>query len=159
MKILEHDIIQNVAIGSLALHRFVSRYFLEKGNLHGPALALAMPVLPIVFHDASLKSISSKHYEGGFFSALTGYRELPAGLQPRMQDMAEQTFKALNLAYQCKLLTYDKELNEILPIENKVPTDQYNSDIKEILRGAERLGYWFAGLPLEQVCINLKITF
>ena len=159
MKIIEHDIVQNVTIGALALHRFTSKYFSEKQNVSGPALALAMPVLPIVFHQASLKSISTKRFEGGFFNSLNAYRELPAGLQQRMEDMAEQTFRSLNLAYQCKILTYNKELNEILPIEIKVPSDQYNSDIKEILKGSERLGHWFAALPLEQICINLKITF
>ncbi|MEJ0029518.1 MAG: three component ABC system middle component [Bacteroidota bacterium] len=159
MKLLEHDIIQNIAVGALALHKFTSTYFSEKQNLNGPALALALPVLPIVFHESSLASISTKRFEGGFFNALNGYRELPAGLQQRMQDMANQTFKSLNLAYQSKILTYSKELNEILPIESKVPISQYNSDIKEILHGAERLGYWFAKLPLEQICINLKITF
>ena len=139
MKIIEHDIVQNVTIGALALHRFTSKYFSEKQSVGGPALALAMPVLPIVFHQASLKSISTKRFEGGFFNSLNGYRELPAGLQQRMEDMAEQKFRSLNLAYQCKILTYNKELNEILPIEIKVPSDQYNSDIKEILKGCGKI--------------------
>ena len=157
--LIEHDIIQNIGIGALALHRFTNKYFSEKENLQGPSLALSMPVLPILFHKESLNNISSKRFEGGFFNALSAYRELPAGLQQKMQSMSKQSFQALNLAYQSKLLTYNKELNEILPIETKVTFEHYNEDIRQILRGADRLGFWFASLPFEQICINLKITF
>ena len=90
---------------------------------------------------------------------MNGYREMPAGLQQRMEDMSEQTFKSLNLAYQSKLLTYNKELNEILPIEVIVKTDNYSTEIKKIISGSDRLGHWFAALPFEQICIMLKIQF
>lgn len=158
-RLIEHDIIQNIGIGALALHKFTSNYFIEKNNLKGPSLALVMPVLPLLFHEKSLDNIFKKRFEGGFFSAINGYREMPAGLQQRMEDMSEQTFKSLNLAYQSKLLTYNKELNEILPIDTKVKTEQYNREIRKIISGADRLGYWFAALPFEQICIMLKIKF
>ncbi|HEY5592773.1 MAG TPA: three component ABC system middle component [Paludibacter sp.] len=159
IRLIEHDIIQNIGIGALALHKFTNTYFIEKKNLKGPDLALLMPVLPLLFHEKSLDNIFKKRFEGGFFSAINAYREIPAGLQQRMEDMSEQTFKSLNLAYQSKLLTYNKELNEILPIEIKVKTEHYNSEIKKIISGADRLGYWFASLPFEQICIMLKIKF
>lgn len=158
-RLIEHDIIQNIGIGALAIHKFTSTYFTEKQNLKGPSLALAMPVLPLLFHEQTLETIFNKRFEGGFFNAINGYREIPAGLQQRMEDMSEQTFKSLNLAYQSKLLTYNRELNEILPIDIKVKTEHYNLEIKKIISGANRLGYWFAALPFEQICIMLKIKF
>lgn len=158
-RLIEHDIIQNIGIGALALHSFCNSYFQTKQNLNGPSLALAMPVLPILFHEETLESIHRRAFEGGFFNAVNAYREIPAGLQQRMEDMSEQTFKSLNLAYQSKILTYNKELNEILPIENKVDVAQYNAEIKKIIRGADRIGFWFASLPFEQICIMLKIKF
>lgn len=158
-RLIEHDIIQNIGIGALALYKFTNTYFAEKENLKGPSLALVMPVLPLIFHEQTLENIFKKRFEGGFFNAINGYREIPAGLQQRMEDMSEQTFKSLNLAYQSKILTYNKELNEILPIETKVMTKHFNSEIKKILSGADRLGFWFAALPFEQICIMLKIKF
>lgn len=157
--LIEHDIIQNIGIGTLALNKFTNTYFKQKKNIEGPSLALVMPVLPLLFHKQTLENIFKKRFEGGFFNAINGYREIPAGLQQRMEDMSEQTFKSLNLAYQSKLLTYNKELNEILPIETKVKTQHYNSEIKKIISGADRLGFWFATLPFEQICIMLKIRF
>jgi hypothetical protein len=158
-KLIEHDIIQNIGIGALALHQFTMKYFEEQKNLQGPSLALAMPVLPLLFHEQTLAQIAKRNYKGGFFKVTTEFRELPAGLQRRMESMSEQTFKSLNLAYQSKILTYNKELNEILPIESKVEKQQYSEEIQEIFRGADRLGFWFATLPFEQICINLKIKF
>jgi hypothetical protein len=158
-KLIEHDIIQNIGIGALALHEFCDRYFKEQNNLKGPSLASVMPVLPLVFHEQTLEEIVKRKFKGGFFKLTTEYRGLPAGLQKRMESMAEQTFRSLNLAYQSKILTYNKELNEILPIDTKVGKQQYNHEIQTIIRGADRLGFWFASLPFEQICINLKIKF
>jgi hypothetical protein len=158
-RLIEHDIIQNIGIGALALHQFTIKYFEEKENLQGPSLALAMPILPILFHEKSLDEVAKRNYKGGFFKLTTEYRELPAGLQKRMESMSEQTFKSLNLAYQSKILTYNKVLNEILPTERKVQKQHYGEEIQTIFRGADRLGFWFATLPFEQICINLKIKF
>lgn len=158
-KLIEHDIIQNIGIGALALHEFTNSYFKGQKNIKGPSLALAMPVLPLLFHEQTLEQILKRNFKGGFLKLTTEFRELPAGLQKRMESMSDQTFKSLNLAYQSKILTYNKELNEILPIDTKVEKHKYSQEIKSIIRGADRLGYWFASLPFEQICINLKIKF
>ncbi len=134
-RLIEHDIIQNIGIGALALHSFCNSYFKTKENLNGPSLALAMPVLPILFHADTLDSIHRRAFEGGFFNAVNAYREIPAGLQQRMEDMSEQTFKSLNLAYQSKILTYSKELNEILPIDNKVENETKNKKHSSFPKG------------------------
>ncbi|HMV09282.1 MAG TPA: DUF6521 family protein [Cyclobacteriaceae bacterium] len=159
MILTEHDIIQNVGIGALALNKFVNSFYAKNENLRGPSLALAMPVLPLLYHRATLNSIYGRAFEGGFFNALSDYREMPAGLQQRMEEMSIQTFKALNLAYQSKILTYSKELNELLPIKTPVTTGKYNEDIKKIVQGADRLGRWFAAVSEDQICITLKIKF
>jgi len=158
-RLIEHDIIQNIGIGALTLHEFTNSYLKERKGLKGPSLASAMPVLPLLFHQQTLEQIVKRNFKGGFFKLTNEYRGLPAGLQKRMESMADQTFKSLNLAYQSKILTYNKELNEILPIDTKVEKQQYNQDIQSIIRGADRLGFWFASLPFEQICINLKIKF
>ncbi len=158
-RLIEHDIIQNIGIGALALRHFTEKYFDTNKGLKGPSLVLAMPVLPLLYHEITLHHIMRRNFKGGFFKLLTDYRELPAGLQKRMESMSEQTFKSLNLAYQSKVLTYNKELNEILPIDSKNDNTQYNQEIQNIIRGSERLGFWFATLSFEQICINLKIKF
>lgn len=159
MKIAEHHIIQNVGIGATVLHKFVQSYHSAQHKLKGPNLALAMPVLPIIYNQRFLDAICNRNMEGGFYNALSDFRDLPAGLQDRMESMSDQTFKSLNLAFANKMLTYEKELNELLPIDRARKPTFVNDDLKKMIRGADRLGYWFSSLSFEQICIYLKITF
>ncbi|WAC12413.1 three component ABC system middle component [Dyadobacter pollutisoli] len=158
-RIIEHDIIQNVGLSALVLHKFVKTYSATTDARSGPDLAIVMPVLPLLYHQKTLDSIHRKRFEGGFFNAIGDYREIPAGLQQRMEDMAHQTFMALNLACQSDIIVYDRVSNELLPSNIPVTSSRYNNEIKGILSGADRLGYWFSTLPFEQVCIMLKLTF
>lgn len=157
--IKEHDIIQNVGIGAFALHKFTCSYFAAKQNTSGPSLAVTMPVLPILFHKKTLAAIYRRNMEGGLFNALSDCRELPVGLQERIENMSEQTFKSINVAFSSGLITYDREMAQLFPVDKQVKVGQYNSDIKTIIKGADRLGYWFAGISFEQLCILLKINF
>ncbi|HRI47711.1 MAG TPA: DUF6521 family protein [Ignavibacteriaceae bacterium] len=158
-KVIEQDIIQNIGIGALALHKYVQSYYSAKQKLRGTNLNIVMPVLPIVFHQKTLDSIYKRGFDGGMYNALSQFRDLPAGLQERMQNMSKQTFESLNLGFASRLITYDKCLNEILPLVDKVKIEHYNSDIKNIIKAADRLGYWFASMSFEQICIMLKINF
>lgn len=159
MKLIsEYDIIQNPLIGALALHKFTCSYYEVNQNLKGPPLSLAMPLLPLVYNKDVLQALFKRRKEAGLSNALAEFRHLPAGLQERMQSMSEQTFQALNIAFASKLITYDNDKNEIIPIEKKVKIGQYNSDIKHIVQAADRIGYWFATLSVEQLCIFLKIN-
>lgn len=158
-KVIEQGIIQNIGIGALALHKYICSYHIAKQKLNGTNLTIVMPILPILFHQKSLESIYRRGFEGGIYNALSQYRDFPAGLQERMQNMTNQTFESLNLGFASRLFTYDKYLNEILPLENKVKVEHYNTDIKDMIRAADRLGYWFASMSFEQICIMLKINF
>lgn len=157
--LVEHDVIQNIGIGALALHRFTISFTAQKQNIQGPSLASSFVVLPLLYHEATLNSIYNKQMKTAFSSATIEYREMPAGLQGRMEDMSDQTFKSLTLAFCSKLLTYDKTLNELRSVTQTLNTNQYNSDIKKIVKGADRIGYWFATMPLDQICLKLKIKF
>jgi len=159
MRPTSYHIIQNVGIGAVVLHKFVQSFYAAQSDLQGPNLALAMPVLPILYNKRFLEAICRRNMEGGFYNALSEFRDLPAGLQGRMERMSNQTFEALNLGFASKMLTYDKELNEILPIKRARKPRIVNEEIKFMLRGADRLGYWFSSLSFEQLCIYLKISF
>ncbi|MBO6515450.1 MAG: hypothetical protein JJ975_02770 [Bacteroidia bacterium] len=159
MKVSDYHIIQNVGIGAVVLHKFVKSYHAAQHKLKGPNLALSIPVLPIVYNQRFLEAICNRNKEGGFYNALSDFRDLPAGLQERMESMSDQTFEALNLTFANKMLTYNKELNELLPIDRARKPKVVNDDIKKMIRGADRLGYWFSSLSFEQLCIYLKISF
>jgi hypothetical protein len=118
-----------------------------------------MPVLPILYNERFLNSICNRNLEGGFYNALSDVRDLPAGLQERMESMSNQTFEALNLTFSSKMLTYNKDMNELIPISRARKPPVTNDEIKKMVRGADRLGYWFSSMSLEQLCIYMKINY
>lgn len=159
MNLTEHDIIQNIGIGAFSLWQFTSSYQNATNFEKGPRLPIVMPVLPILFHKDSVEAIYNRHFEGGLFNALSEHRDLPAGLQQRMQAMSSQTFESLNLAFSTKLLSYDRELNQIVTAKKTKPFMMFNEEIKKMIQGANRLGYWFSSLSFEQICLYLNIRF
>jgi hypothetical protein len=152
------NVIQNISIGAIVLWQYCRSYYDTTQKVEGSPLYLAMPILPIVFHEESTNLIYKKNFDGGFYRVLTEKRDFPVGIQERMQSMSELTFQSLNLAFTSKLLIYEKGSNQIVPIRKTKPI-MYNNELDKFLKASDRLGYWFASIPLAQLCLNLKIHF
>jgi len=142
--LLEHDIVQNEALGALAVWSFAAQFFKAKGRTVGVPVPLAMIVLPIVHHHESVESLSTRNFDGGLFSALNDNRGLFAGLQDRMRAMSNQSLSALNVALAARLLEYDRESCGLTPLRASEPKEVMTEDISRILATAKRLGYWTA---------------
>ena len=157
----EFQIVQNEALGAMALQAFAKEYAKQSGN-GGPILPLIMPVLPIVFNERAceilwkVKRITSSR----FLNTLSNYRDLPAGLQERMVNMADQTFRSLNFAFAMKIVTYEHDSCKIIPVKylKNLPKLQYG-DNQMIIYSAKVLGGWFAYYSQEEICIFLNIYF
>lgn len=157
----EYQVIQNTALSSLALHAFCKTYYNAKDKTAGPELSLVMPVLPLVFNKKSADSLAEikKITRQKFFGILSDHRDIPVGLQNRMELMADQTFEALNVAFKKKLLLYNSENTQIIPgAKVKTPSLVYKEN-QNIMIASRVLGNWFAYYPIEQLCISLNIHF
>ena len=157
--IREFSILQNVALGGVALWGFTYEYHKTTNLVHGPVLPLIFPVLPLVFHRESLQALNGRQMRGGLYRALSEVRALPAGLQTRMQSMAPQTFQSLRAACAAGLLSYSRDTTEITPIRRSVPHQFRTGEAKPILQTARRLGFWFASTPLAQLGLLLDLRF
>ena len=156
----EYNNIQNSVISALSLYTFTKEYFESKSRMEGPILPLIMPILPIVLNKESARDLSNNQRRySSFFNSLSDNRFIPVGLQERMVGMAEQTFKALNVAFSTKLLTYDKNNSQFIPISKTSVPRLNNKSNLEILKASKLLGFWFANLSIEDVLISLNITF
>lgn len=157
----EFSIIQNHALGALALHGFTKTFYNVKDKTEGPSLSLLMPVLPLVFNKRCCDAISAinRVTHQRFFTILSEHREIPVGLQHRMEHMADQTLQALNIAFKKRLLHFNPENGQIIPsVRVSIPTFSYR-DNQNILISARVLGNWFAHYPIEQLCLSLNIHF
>lgn len=155
----EYHLIQNQALGATCLWVFVRRYWAEKAESEGPKLLWATMVLPTVFHQETVQLLCRRRFDGGLLSARTDDRTLGAGLQQRISDMLPQTFESLNFSFAARLLNYSRQTMTLLPVKTTRLTEEIPKDQAEMFRTAERLGVWFATLPLEQVCSHLRISF
>jgi hypothetical protein len=158
----EFQIIQNEALGALAIYSFAKEYTKHERSHIGPPLTLAMPVLPLVFNARTCKILwdVKRITNARFLNTLSGYRDLPAGLQDRMVQMADNTFKALNFGFGMKILRYDPQDTRILAVPHlkKLPK-LYYGDNQMIVYGGKVLGCWFANYSIEEICISLNIYF
>lgn len=155
----EYDIVQNSALGGLALWAFSAKFFEATNKQNGPILPITMIVLPIVFHKKTVSLIYNRNFDGGLFKVIAEDRTIFAGLQHRMEDMFDQTIRSLNIAFSSKLLDYDKITTQLIP-KRKTPPYQIDvGETRQILAASNRLGYWCATLSTEQICVLLKVRF
>jgi len=158
----EYEIMQNNALGALALSAFTIEFYKNTNNMHGPTLPVLMPVLPMVLHEDTASTLHNKHKKGGFYKSIYKNKTILIGLQQRMESMADQTFQALNFAFASKMLNYDNSTNQIIPRRRTSPLKLINSnyvEIRRIIKAAERLGYWFSEMELEQISIALNLRW
>jgi len=155
----EAELVQNPVLGALTLWAFTSEFYSQTGRTRGPSLPLALPVLPMVLHEETVECIHNRHFDGGLFLALADNRTLTLELQERMEEMTPQTMRALNLAFATNLLTYAKENGELRPKRLTPPIRPQQVELRHILATAERLGYWFCTINIEQLCSYLRIRF
>ncbi len=155
----EFEIIQNTPLAALALWKFCISYYNNTERKYGPSIPIIMVVLPLVFNKMIAKSIYSKHKTGGLYRALSENRDLPVDLQQRMQSMKDQTFRGINFAFAADLIEYDHRNVQIIPKKMTFSFRSDSDEIKQIMSAAERLGYWFSDISLDQISTLLKVRW
>lgn len=162
-RLSEFRLVQNEAFGATVLWTTVAEYFLTKRKEGGMPLPLSMLVLPLCYHSKTAESISSCNPSSGIYMALSRDRTIPAGLQDRMVDMADQTFDAIRVGANVGLISIDRTDTsiELIPKRISKPNElRFDHDqTKNIERAAKRLGRWLGELPLATICSLLRVKF
>jgi hypothetical protein len=157
------DILQNPAIGTIALHSFILGYNNvakhKEGKCNFPSLTHLFYVLPIVYNPKAINSIKMELY-----TTLNENKSITLGLQDRANKMAEQTFDSLNLGFSKKIFLLNRE-NYTVEIEpyymrNILPFIKQNSTfLSDIRRASTRLGNIFAKKDEKTLQLVLNIRF
>lgn len=157
------DILQNPAIGVIAIHSFIIGYNNvaknkeEKNNF--PSLNLLFYVLPIIYDISAMKSVKTELY-----TTLTENKTLTLELEERARKMSGQTFDSLNLGFsklifKLKTESFTIEVNEEY---NKAILDMMKikvESLKDIQIYSKRLGNIFAKKDEKKLQLDLKIRF
>lgn len=153
----EYAIMQNPCLGATCLWSFVHEYWTQKKEAEGPFLGLVNCVLPLALHRESAKALHARRFQGGLLNALADDRSLTVGLQDRMEAMSNQTFEALQMAFAADLLQLQIGDFTLTPVRRTLPSFNKPVPVAEMLATAGRLGFWFANMPLDQICNYLRI--
>jgi hypothetical protein len=157
--LFEQRIIQNTGLAAETIWQTVYESYEMKNRTEGIVFPLAFLILPITFHQRTANALASKTQPGAIYKALADDREIPVGLQIRMQALAERTFQALSLAFSSDLIKLDLEKYQLIPGRKTPPVTHVTDDVRIILNAAKRVGQTFAELSVNQIASYLEIKF
>jgi len=157
------DILQNPAVGVIALHSFILGYNNVAKDMQYkidyPPLNYLFFVLPLIYDNKTILTIKNKLY-----TSIIENKEMTLGLQERANKMSGQTFESLNLGFSKLIFSLDKE-NYTIEIN-----DEYNKSIltmmnlnnqtlRNIQKYSTRLGNIFAKRDEKMLQLDLNIRF
>lgn len=158
--LFEQKIIQNTGLAAEAVWQAVHEAYETKGRTEGVPFPLVFLVLPLTFHKRTANALASKTQPGAIYKALADDREIPVGLQERMQAMSNRTLHALSIGFSTGLLKLDQDHHrQIIPGKKTPPVTHVTEDVKIILKAAKRVGQTFAELTIAQLASHLEIKF
>ena len=150
-------LVQNPAFGSLLLWSFGSAFQSEKvGDL--PQLTAFFLVFPLVLHGPTLRIIRTTNQSSGLsklVSKLGEERERVIAIHHRALALRDLTLASVATAIATQLMRVDYATALVRSNEVKPPTPPER--VKHHVASAEKLGRWFARLPLAQVFTLLQV--
>ena len=153
----ELDLVQNTGLAAEVLFMTVLAYYKGRNSINGLPFPLAFLVLPLLFHRRTVEDIKRRKGCGTLYKAIKEDREIPIGLQSRMESMFNRTLSACFLAVSADMMIIDTKTGELIPLIRNLPKDALptTSATMDIFHAANRLGKAFAEHSVEEV---LKIT-
>jgi hypothetical protein len=159
------ELLQNTAVGAIALHAFTLGYHGVAKHKEGypfPKLSYCFYVLPIVYNQDAMDTFRGSNE---LYTVLIKNSAVILGLQERANKMAEQTFNSLGLAFSKKILTINKEEGTIelcrgfqvkkLPLY--LSMNYEDNSVKKIQDCAFKLGCIFAKRNENNIRFELNI--
>lgn len=143
-------LVQNPALGALLLWTF-GRSYQQEAIGKTPQLPAFFLVLPMVYHAATLKHITSTYPSSGLVQVakkLGEERELLIAIHGRAMKMRDLTLASVATGISSTLLHLDYKTGYVRSNEARPPRSPER--LKYHISGAEKLGRWFARLTPEQ---------
>jgi hypothetical protein len=150
-------LVQNPALGAILLWKFCRGFQKERPDAL-PVLISLFCVLPILYHAPTLRDLKSTYLPSGlgkFATKLGERRESLIAVHDRAVLMRELTLDSVATGTATNLLRLNYSTAEVSANEEQPPT--VPERLKDHYSGAEKLGHWFARLPLSQALSTLRV--
>lgn len=156
----ETELVRNTAFGAVALWQFARSWVDQAGRDSPPPLTAMMLVLPMVYHESTVRAIASKNRAGALLKAISEDRTVAVGLQLRVESFASRTFRALNLAIAADLLSIDRSIGIRVSVMRATMPFEFDSDGTDAaIKAADRLGHSISLTGLDTACALLGVRF
>ncbi|KAB2912598.1 MAG: hypothetical protein F9K29_18635 [Hyphomicrobiaceae bacterium] len=157
----EAQLVQNTALGSVLIWLCVRAY--TDAADRGCPLPLCFLVLPVLFHHATREAAETTAKASPlskFVEKFEANRQDLLALHPRMLALRPLTLRSLQLASHRGLLAIDFATADVRPARlSPLPTRLQPERLRKMIRGAERLGGWFAPHPISNIAAALRVQF
>lgn len=162
----ETRIVQNPALGAVLLWQFAVGYS-EGSEMKAPTpLPLLFIVLPIIYHQetaafvkTTLKASGLRSFVNKFDETKTSKSDLIISIHKRAEIMRDLTSHSLSLALASDLIGLNPQSGTVFPKTKTQPKTGVPDSIREMIKAAEKLGFWCSKLTLHEVSTTLKVAF
>jgi len=157
MRLSPVETVQNPAFGSVLLWQFGFGYQRESID-RLPSFELLFLVLPIILHARSLAHVTSTLVGSGlgkFVEKLSESREDLLAIHDRALAMRLLTLQSIGMGVTTGLLSLNYESASVRANDEKLPKAPERT--KRHIAGAEKLGAWFARVPIGQTFSILQV--
>jgi hypothetical protein len=157
----EQSLLQNEAFSATMLAVAVKSYYDQTDQKHGMPFLLSLLVLPLIYHRETAQTFAGKRKPSILPKVLAENRDLPLGVQERMQKMLHMSMAALRLAVASRILSIDDDGKalELVPAPT-MPAMEFSSKDTKLMNGAARaIGHSFAEVTLAQLGEFLLVRF
>ncbi len=154
----EIDLIQNPAIGSIIIWKFLFGY---GSKLDNDKFELLFIVLPIIFNQELRNYIDSTRKSSGFTKVIEKMMkdkkvDIVYQINNNIENMKELTLESIRIGMITDLFILDEMLN--IEVEQiKIP--KVSKSIEKMLNSAEKLGVWLSELNMLEIEKILKVRF
>ena len=154
----EIDLIQNPAIGSIIIWKFLLGYGTK---LEQDKFELLFIVLPIIFNQELRNYIDSTRKSSGFTKVIEKMMrdkkiDIVYQINNNAENMKELTLESIRIGIIANLFVLDEMLN--IEVEDiKIP--KVSKNIEKILENAEKIGKWLSELNMLEIEKILKVRF
>jgi Family of unknown function (DUF6521) len=158
--------IQNPALGSVLQWRFTVGYSEGSDRAAGCPLVLLFVPLPLLFHQSTYHQLKATHAASGmrafvakFSRSDTQEADILYALHDRTAAMRGVSLDSLQVALSFRLIGIDLATALVYPITSAPAVRGVPQAIQTMMKNAEKLGRWCAGLSLHEIAAILKVRF
>jgi hypothetical protein len=158
--------IQNPALGAYLQWRYSISYTENHSSSENTPAILLFVILPILYHKDTFQVLSSTKNNSGlakftskFTDSALRKSDILLNIHERSLRLRDISFRAMRIGIASGLFFLDSKSGRIFPISDVNPIRAIPTIINKMGKEAEKLGFWFSQVSLNEISSYLKVGF